>query len=181
MTVWKVTAAAFLMGLPIALPAAQSQNAGDLAKDIVNDPTNPQVDGAKAALRDDPKVQGGKALRIEVARKGAHPWDASVGGPINKPVHAGDKLVLAFWARLEKGENGATTATLPYDAIQLASAPYSTVVSGSNRIGPDWKLEQVTGTADKDYPAGTLKVTIQLATARQTVDFGPIVVLDTGK
>ena len=35
--------------------------------------------------------------------------------------------------------------------------------------------------ADGNYPAGGLKVTIQLATAKQTVDFGPIVVLDRGK
>lgn len=179
MTVWKLFAAALLVGAPLAVAGAQ--NAADLAKEIVNDPTNPQVDGAKASLHDDAKVQGGKALRIEVVRKGAHPWDATVGGPINKPVKAGDKLVLAFWARLEKGENGATTTTLPYDAIQLSAAPYSTVLSGSNEIGPDWKLEQVTGKADRDYPAGTLKVTIQLATAKQTVDFGPIIVLDTGQ
>ena len=179
MRVWKLFAAALVVSTPIA--AAAAQNAADVAKEIVNDPTNPQVDGAKASLHDDAKVQGGKALRVEVVRKGAHPWDATVGGPITKPVKGGDKLVLAFWARLEKGENGATTTTLPYDAIQLASAPYSTVVSGSNEIGPEWKLAQVTGKADKDYAAGTLKAMIQLATAKQTVEFGPIVVLDRGQ
>jgi hypothetical protein len=42
-------------------------------------------------------------------------------------------------------------------------------------------MVQVSGTSDKTYPANSLKVTIQLATARQTVDFGPIVVLDTGQ
>jgi hypothetical protein len=175
----KIWAAALLVALSPS--AAAAQNPSDIAKQIVNDPSNPQVDGAKASLRDDPKVQGGKALRIVIAKKGEHPWDASVGGPITKPVKAGDTLVLAFWARLEKGDNGATTATLPYDAIQLAAEPYSTIVSGSNQIGPDWKLLQVTGKADKDYPANALKVSIQLATGKQTVDFGPIVVLDTSR
>jgi hypothetical protein len=176
---WKLIAAASLALAPQTPAAAQDPN--DLARQIINDPSNPQVAGAKAALRDDPKVQGGKALRIEIRGKGANPWDASVGGPIAKPVKAGDKLILAFWARLEKGENGAATTTLPYDAIQLAAAPYSTVVSGSNEIGPEWKLQQVTGKADRNYPAGALKVTIQLATAKQTVDVGPIIVLDTGQ
>ncbi|MFL6758939.1 hypothetical protein [Sphingomonas sp.] len=176
---WKRIAAALIVLAPEAPAAAQDPS--DLARQIINDPSNPQVAGAKAALRDDPKVQGGKALRITIKGKGANPWDASVGGPIAKPVKAGDKLILAFWARLEKGENGAATATLPYDAIQLATAPYSTVVSGSNQIGPEWKLQQVAGKADRDYPAGTLKVTIQLATAKQTVDVGPIIVLDTGQ
>jgi hypothetical protein len=70
---------------------------------------------------------------------------------------------------------------LPYNAVQLASAPYSTVISGSNEIGPGWKQLQVTGKADRDYPANALKVTIQLAAAKQTVDFGPIIVLDMGQ
>jgi hypothetical protein len=174
MEISKICAGALVLAVPLV-------TAADIARQIVNDPSNPQVDGAKASLRDDAKVQGGKALRIVVARKGDHPWDASVGGPIARPVKAGDKLVLAFWARLEKGDGGATTAILPYDAIQLATEPYSTVLSGSNQIGPDWKLLQVTGKADKDYPANALKVSIQLAAARQTVDFGPIVVLDTGQ
>lgn len=173
---WELMAVALSVAVPVAVYAAQD----DLAKQIINDPSNPQVDGAKAALHDDPKVQGGRALRVQVARKGDHPWDASVGGTINKPVKAGDKLLLAFSARLEKGDNGATTTTLPYNAIQLAAEPYSAVINGSGEIGPDWKMLQVTGKADKNYAAGTLKVTIQLATAKQTVDFGPIVVLDTG-
>jgi hypothetical protein len=37
----------------------------------------------------------------------------------------------------------------------------------------------VEGTSNAAYARGELKVTIQLATAKQTVDFGPIVVLDT--
>lgn len=175
---WKLLAATLAFAVPSVGLAAQ--DASDLAQKIVNDPSNPQVDGAKAALRDDPNVQGGKALRVQVARKGDHPWDASIGGAINKPIKAGDNLVLVFSARLEKGENGATTATLPYNAVQLAAEPYSTVISGSGQIGPDWKMQQVTGKADKDYAAGTLKIAIQLATAKQTIDFGPIVLLDTG-
>src|SRR5206468_12215991 len=98
-----------------------------------------------------------------------------------KPIAKGDRLVLLFSARLEKGENGATTATLPYNAVQLTQAPYSTVISGAGQIGPEWKDIQVSGVADANYPAGALKVTIQLATAKQTVDFGPIVLLDRGK
>lgn len=175
----KLLAAALLAAVPLGGAAAQDPN--DLAKQIVNDPSAPDVSGAKASLVNDPKVQGGKALRVDVPRKGNNPWDSAVGGTIRKPISKGDRLILLFSARLAKGENGATTATLPYSAIQLATAPYSTVISGSNQIGPEWKDFQVTGIADGSYPAGALKVTIQLATAKQTVDFGPIIVLDRGK
>jgi hypothetical protein len=176
MPAWKLAAAALVAAVPIAA-AAQD----DLASQIVNDPSAPEVSGARAALVDDAKAAGGKALRVLVPKKGANPWDTTVGGAIKKPVGKGDHLVLLFSARLEKGENGATTATLPYNAIQLAAAPYSTIVQGSAEIGPEWKPFQVTGTSDGNYKPGELKVTIQLATARQTVDFGPLIVLDKGK
>jgi hypothetical protein len=42
-------------------------------------------------------------------------------------------------------------------------------------------MVEIRGKADKDYAAGTLSVGIQLATARQTVDVGPIIVLDLGQ
>lgn len=174
-----VVAVAILSAVPLA--SLWAQDASDLAKEIVNDPAAPDVSGAKASLVNDPRVEGGKALRVQIARKGENPWDSTVGGVIKKPIAKGDRLILLFSARLEKGENGATSATLPYNAIQLAAAPYSTVISGASQIGPEWKDIQVSGVADANYPAGALKVTIQLATAKQTVDFGPLVVLDRGK
>lgn len=176
----KVMFAAVLMAA-LPLTGVAAQDASDLAKQIVNDPAAPDVTGGKASLVNDPKVEGGKALRIQVPRKGSNPWDTAVGGAIKKPVAKGDRLVLLFSARLEKGENGATTTTLPFNAVQLATEPYSTIMTGTAAIGPEWKDFQVTGTADNNYPANALKVTIQLATAKQTVDFGPIVVLDRGK
>ena len=172
----KLFAAAFLALLPAALAAQE-----DFSKEIVNDPAAPEVTGAKATLVDDAKVQGGKALRIAVPKKGTNPWDSAVGGAIKKPVEHGDHLVLLFSARLEKGENGATTTTLPYAAIQLNAAPYTTLMQGSASIGPEWKDFKIEGISDNNYSANQLKVTIQLATAKQTVDFGPIVVLDRGK
>lgn len=176
---WKSIAAGLMAVTAPALAA--TQDASDLTKQIVNDPSAPEVNGGKASLVNDAKVQGGKALRVDVPRKGANPWDTTVGGPVSKPVRKGDHLLLLFSARLQKGQDGATTATLPYNAVQLAAAPYSTVITGTADIGPEWKDFQVAGTADADYAAGTLKVTIQLATAKQTVDFGPIVLLDRGK
>jgi len=84
----------------------------DLARKIVNDPGEPQVNGAKASLHDDSKAQGGKALRIQVKGKGTNAWDAALESPVKKSIKAGDQVVLAFEARLEKGDNGATTAAL---------------------------------------------------------------------
>jgi len=159
-------------GLLLAPAVAQDLN-------IINDPGAPQVQGAPGRLRDDPGVQGGKALRIVVHAKGANPWDVAVESPVNKPIKAGDNLLFAFWARLEKGEGGA--ATLPYNAVQATAAPYAALFSGPAEITSEWKMVEVRGKADADHAAGTLKATIHLATAAQTVDLGPIFVVNLGQ
>jgi hypothetical protein len=161
-------------GLLLTPVAAQDLN-------IINDPGAPAVSGASGRLRDDANVQGGKALRVIVRGKGANPWDATVETSITKPVKAGDQLLFAFWARLEKGEGGAATATLPYSGVQVSAAPYTTLFSGPAEIGPEWKMVEVRGKADADHAAGTLKATIHLATAAQTVDLGPIFVVNLGQ
>lgn len=153
----------------------------DLASKIVNDPSAPQVNGAKAKVVDDSNAQGGKALRVAVTKKGQNNWDSAVESAIAKPVKAGDKIVLTFQARLEKAEGGAGSATIPYAAVQEAAAPYTGIVSGQVTVGPEWKLHQVEGRASKDYPAAALKATIHLGNAKQTIDFGPVVVLNMGQ
>src|SRR6187399_2605584 len=149
-------------GLLLTPAAAQDLN-------IINDPGAPTVNGASGRLRDDAGVQGG------------NPWDVAVETALTKPVRAGDQLLFAFWARLEKGEGGATTTTLPFNGVQMSAAPYTTVLTGAAEIGPEWKLHEVRGKADADRAAGTLKATIHLATAAQTVEFGPLFVVNLGQ
>jgi hypothetical protein len=174
----RVFGAALLLAAAAAPVRAQ---ADDLASKIVNDPGNPQVNGAKASLRDDPKVQGGRALRIQVPKKGANPWDSTAESTLTMPVKAGDQLELIFWARLEKGDGGAASSSLAFAGIQINAAPYTSVVQQQPvDVGPEWKMVEIKGKADRNYPAGGLKVSIHLANAKQTIDLGPIVVLNLG-
>ena len=175
-----------MAAMAVAAPAAAQDAADDdIASKIINIPPPEalRVDGlrAKPKVRKDEAVQGGKALRIAVPGKGDNAWAVSASNPIQKPVKAGDLIVLAFWARLVEGDNGATTATLPYNAVQLASAPYTALFTGAAEIGPEWKLHELRGRADKDYAAGALNVSLHLATAKQTVDLGPVFVLNMGQ
>jgi hypothetical protein len=173
----KLILCTFLALAPLSAAVGQE----DLASKIVNDPAAPALNGAKGKLIDDSAVQGGKALRVTVAKKGANNWDSVVESAILKPVKAGDRLVIAFNARLEKGEGGATAAAIPYVAVQLKAAPYTGIVSGQAAIGPEWAFHKIEGKADKDYPAGALKATIQIGNAKQVIDLGPIVVLNLGQ
>jgi hypothetical protein len=177
----RFTLAAVLM---LTAGAAQAQaQADDILSKVINIPAPAahRVDGGRGSLRNDAGVQGGKALRIGVPGKSDQAWSVAAVSAISKPVKAGDALVLAFWARLAKGEGGAVSVSLPYNAVQMASAPYTALFSKPVSIGPEWKLHEVKGKADKDYAAGTLNAVIHLATAKQVVELGPIFVLNLGQ
>ena len=166
-------------------PAQQPAAEDDIATHIISVPVPDRyrVDGLQhgARVHNDPTVQGGKALRVPVPGHSEHAWSVAVAVPINHEVHAGDNLVLAFWARLQEGDNGATSATLPYNAVQLAAEPYTEVFGGPATIGPEWQMYEVRGRADRDYAAGALNVAMHLATGHQTIDIGPVFVVDMGQ
>lgn len=181
----KFVVAAALIGAAMSGPAmaqAVGAPAPSLEDMIVNKPLpgTHRVDGlrSKPKVRKDEGVQWGQAVRIPVLGKSDKTWSVAVASDVVKPIKAGDELVLAFWARVEKGDNGGTTATLPYNAIQLSAAPYTAIVNGSVEIGPEWKLYEIKGKADRDYAPGTLNASIHLATGKQVIDMGPIFVLD---
>ncbi len=185
----KVVAALLAMvaglGFAQAIAGQGEQSGDDLANRIISVP-NPdayRVDGVRtgARVRADSTVQFGRALRVPVPGRSDQPWSVSVAVPINRAVAAGDNLILAFWARLERGENGATSAELPYNAVQMAAAPYTPLLRGAVTITPQWTLHQIRGRADRDSAAGALNVSLHLATGRQTIDIGPVIVLNMGQ
>ncbi len=183
---WPIGLAILLAGL--ATPAAAQAPAPtpeELAQRIISVPS-PQayrVDGVQsgARVRNDPRVQGGKALRVPVPGANAQAWTVAIAVPITAAVRSGDNLILAFWARLEQGQDGATSASLPYNAVQLASAPYTALFNGGVTIGPEWQIFEIRGRAAQDYAANTLNASLHLATGRQTVDIGPVFVLNMGQ
>ncbi len=180
--------AACLVLTALAAPPAAAQQSGDddIVRHIISIP-NPRAyrvdgtqNGARSEIRNDAGVQGGKALRVQVPGRSDQAWTTAVSVPINRPIHAGDNLILAFWARLEQGDNGATSASLPYNAVQLSAAPYSAVFSGPATVTPQWQMFEIHGQASRDYPADSVNVAIHLATGHQTIDIGPVFVLDMG-
>jgi hypothetical protein len=179
--------AACLVMTALASPAAAQQSDDDILSHVISVP-NPRAyrvdgtqNGAQSQVRNDGSVQGGKALRVQVPARSAQTWDTAVSVPINRAVHAGDHLVLAFWARLEQGDNGATSASLPYNSVQLSAAPYTAVFSGPVTLTPTWQMFSIEGQANRDYAADSLNVSLHLATGHQIVDIGPVFVLDMGQ
>ncbi|MBX3565495.1 MAG: hypothetical protein KF730_13075 [Sphingomonas sp.] len=169
---------ATLMGLaavPVALASAP------LAQEpvMLNNP-NPasfQVYGLQPVPKTiaDDGVEGGRALPIAVTGNG-NVWAIGVNVPIIKPIKAGDKITIYFWAKLQ----GTGTASIASAQLQLASAPYTRIFGEGVTITPQWKLYQVSGVADAAYPRGTLNAAFHLNTGNHVAVLGAVAVLDAG-
>lgn len=145
---------------------------------ILNEPSanwNVYGPGQTHKGRKDSAIQGGGAIRVTIPAKAANPWDIGASSPIKGAIAKGDRLVLAFWARLaEGGSAGRTTIS---GAIQQASPPYGAIVAGPVELTGEWKLVHIEGVAASDHPAGTANVALTLGSAAHTIDLGPVFVL----
>lgn len=135
--------------------------------------------GESHKLVKDDGVRGGWAYQVTAAKAGQNPWDVQANVSTDRPVKNGDVILLAFWAKAAPPPAGAAAISAPA-AIQEAAAPYTRLGEANLSITPDWKLYYVAATATKDYVPQALNVSVQLAAAAQTVDLGPVFLLDYG-
>ena len=136
-------------------------------------------DGESHKLVKDDGVRGGWAYQVTAAKAGQNPWDVQANVSTDRPVKTGDVILLAFWAKAATPPAGAAAISAPA-VIQEAAAPYTRLGEANLSITPDWKLYYVAATATKDYVPQALNVSVQLAAAAQTVDLGPVFLLDYG-
>jgi hypothetical protein len=178
---------AFALAVPLMLTAplaALAQTDDEASQQMINDP-NPatfSVWGTQTPVKSvkDDSVQGGRSVHVPVTGSG-NVWDISVNVPIVKPIKAGDRLQMMFYAKLEKPAEGQTSAKIAGAQIQLSSAPYSVVMGKPFDITPEWQLFQVEGRADKDYGKGTVNATFHLNTGKHVVAMGLVAIFDKGQ
>lgn len=183
----RLALAAIILAIPAGSTSAPlGPQTAPAEPEILNnaDPDSLQVyglpPGTKPQWIKDPHAQFGKAMRVETPG-GGNVWSVGVNSPLQLPVKKGDKLVIAFYARVAKPAEGAASAEIAAVQIQLAAAPYTRVFGNPVTIGADWKLYQAAGHADRDYAKGELAAALQINTAKQTLDIGALAVLNYGQ
>ncbi|MEO0576157.1 MAG: glycoside hydrolase family 5 protein [Pseudomonadota bacterium] len=131
----------------------------------------------KVKQRKDTSVPGAAAMQAKVTRVGANPWDAGLSGPLAVSIKQGDTLVMAYWARVTKGEGVITNA-----GLQMNAEPYTPLGPlQPATLSAEWQRFTVTAVADRDYAASEVGYTMQLAGAKQTLQFGPVFVMNLGQ
>lgn len=165
--------AVFFLTVALA-PFAFAQN--DVSKQLLNDPNTAwTVYGPQSHKKvRDKSVQGGGAVEVSVAARGAHPWDTAAQVPISGKIAAGDHILAAAWLK-------ATTASgAPADLnmrIQATTAPYDAVAEKQQDVGDGWKLYSLDTIAGHGCAPEACALVIHLGSARQTVALGPAFVL----
>ncbi|HUO97208.1 MAG TPA: endo-1,4-beta-xylanase [Rhizomicrobium sp.] len=158
---------------------ARAEDENSIVNKLINSPSW-NVQGGSSEIVDDAAVQGGKAIRITVASKGANPWDVQATNAVNKHIKKGDVIFVAFWARSEVPAEGQPTADISLIQMQLSAAPYTAVFGDRASVGAKWAMYYASGTADRDYDPGAVTLTLHLASAKQTIDLGPVFIVDFG-
>jgi hypothetical protein len=174
MKVWAcLSAGAVLCGMAIA----QEE---DIVSKMINKKTNgswfiqPEKPKAKYMKAD---VLGGYAFRVR-ADKGANPWDVQASSPIQGAINEGDVIMIDYYARAEEPAEGGSSLTV---RIQLAGPPYNSVLETTTKITGEWKSYCGYSVANASMGENKGSVSIHLATARQVIDLGPVMVFNFGK
>jgi len=153
----------------------------DIASRLINKETNgrwdfqPEVPKAKRLKG---VVPGGyDAFRVK-ATKGANPWDVQASSPVAGAINEGDVIMLNYFVRAEEAADGGSSITA---RIQLAAAPYTSVLDMTSKISGEWKSYCAFRVSNASIPENKSNVSIHLATAKQVIDLGPVLVFNFGK
>ena len=153
-------------------------------EDIVKHMINKKSNGSWFVQPDKPKakhmkadVLGGYAFRVK-ATKGVNPWDVQASSPIEGAINEGDVIMLNYFARAEVAAVGGSALTA---RVQLAAAPYSSVLQTTAKISAEWSSYCAFRVANVSLAENKGNVSIHLATAEQVIDLGPVMVFNFGK
>jgi len=152
-------------------------------EDIASKMINKESNGSWYVQPDKPKAQhikaevpGGFAFRVK-ANKGVNPWDVQASSPVAGAINEGDVIMLNYFARAEEAAEGGSSLTA---RIQLAAAPYSSVLETTAKISGEWKSYCAFRVVTASIPEKKSNVSIHLATAKQIIDLGPVFVFNFG-
>ena len=119
------------------------------------------------------------AYSVRVKKSKRKPWETATRIPMTQDIAKGDVIVVSYWARAAKPQKGRETGDITV-ALQRNIDPYDAVIQERVDLGTEWKLNHVTGTANRDYAADKTNLNFNLAHAKQTIEFGTFYILNFG-
>ena len=129
----------------------------------------------RAKTVDAPGTMTGKAASVRLKKRKPKPWDAPYRATIDGEVKKGDRIQVYYYARTAKPARGMDTGDVSM-FLGRNVEPYDYIIAEEFKPGTEWQLKSLTGTANADFPAGSVKLEYQMGRHAQTVEFGPVYV-----
>jgi hypothetical protein len=128
-----------------------------------------------------PEISGGKAVRTVMAHPAAQAWDAGASSPITGTIHKGDVILVAAYVRVTEASPGSQAGLIAELGVHMSQSPWTAVATASASVPKgQWTWVYASGVATVDYPAGSVGFGMQLGCCQQTLDIGPVFVLNLG-
>ena len=120
----------------------------------------------------DTKVEGGKAVEVQATGTGGI-WEVGAIHPVDGEIAKGDHVVASVWVKSD------VPAKVVFRIETRAAA--ALVGESTINIGADWSQQTLDFVAKDNYPASTTQVALLLNSGKQTIDLGPVSVVDKGR
>jgi len=121
------------------------------------------------------EMTGKSCLRVALSQRLSNAWDIGAVTPVLADIRKGDELRVLVWARLDTDDPKAQ-ATVPV-LLQMGSAPYTSVVSGTATLTSKMEAVMIAGVAAEGFPGGAVNLALQLGQVGQPVVFSAPFVL----
>jgi hypothetical protein len=171
-----------LAAAPVAAETIDPLQSETLIKKLINEPGTAYTfygGGMTQKSIKDADLPGGVFVRVDVSKKGDHPWDIGGGYPILKPIKAGDVIFFAIYARAPNLKDGET-ASMPQMGVCQDASPYTPIAIADKTLTNQWGVYYIAAKATSPWQRGQSHVALQLAADKQVIDLGPVFVLDLG-
>ena len=120
----------------------------------------------------DAKVEGGKAVEAQAPGTGGI-WEVAGIHWVDGGIAKGDHIVASLWIKSD----------VPAKAVFRVEARAGARDRVNDRfidVGTAWSKQTLDFVAEGNYPTGTTQVAILLNSGKQTIDLGPISVVNMG-
>jgi Carbohydrate binding domain len=116
---------------------------------------------------------GGAAIRVEIAKGNpSKPWEVGMNAPISAAIEKGSDVTAIFWARSAGDKEGTIKVR-----FQQNADPYPGFGDAEFAIGKGWQQYEFTAKADRSIARGQAVVSFQLGGAKQSLEFGQMIVV----
>ena len=126
----------------------------------------------------DKTVLGEEAKRIATKGTG-NAWDAAAQSITTGKIKAGDQIICVVFLKAVDTANNAPAKVML--RLQESAAPYAEIKSEEMPISKDWNQYQITTVVNKDYAGGEAAFVVQMNYGAQTIDVGPVFILNMNK